>query len=125
MDTPLSFYALPVLYITALYPLVASGAVVKQALGRSPPNTNPRSNIDWCKKKGVSDDVVQKLERMRGAHINGLENWPVYAVSILAANVSGVDHRTTNIAAAALVVARVLYNGMYINGTTGFIAGLR
>ncbi|KAG8879558.1 hypothetical protein FRB97_001621 [Tulasnella sp. 331] len=144
LDSALSLYALPVLLITALYPQIVKGSLVKKALRDDPNlNTNPRNNIEICKKKGVSEDIIKKMERAQGAHSNGLENWPIYAVTIrrkrlltgigsfgwivlqLAANVSGVDQRTTNSLAGGIVVARVIFNWLYINGSNRFLASLR
>ncbi|KAG8988691.1 hypothetical protein FRB93_004026 [Tulasnella sp. JGI-2019a] len=89
------------------------------------PNINPRTNIEQCQKKGIPDDVIQKLQRMQGAHTNGQEYWPVFAFSILAANLSGVDHHTTNIYATGMLLLRILYNGIYINGTTDVVSAIR
>ncbi|KAG8988690.1 hypothetical protein FRB94_002999 [Tulasnella sp. JGI-2019a] len=124
IDSPLSLYSIPVLYVVALYPQYVKGFLMKAALGGYP-NTNPRGNIEKCRKKGISEDIIKKMERAQGAHTNGLETWPVFAISILAANVAGVDHRTTNLFAGGIVVLRIIYNWLYINGTTGRIASLR
>ncbi|KAG9003675.1 hypothetical protein FRB94_002998 [Tulasnella sp. JGI-2019a] len=124
-NAPLSLYAIPALYFIAQYPHVAKMNLMKKCLGGKYPNVNPRSNIELCQKKEVSQADIEKMERMYAANLNGLENFPLHAISILAANVSGVDNCTLNIIAGGLIAARLFYNYVYINGTSRTVSGLR
>lgn len=50
---------------------------------RAYPSENPRSNIELLKKNEVPQADIEKMERMFSAHLNGLENFPLHAISIV------------------------------------------
>jgi len=125
IDSPLSLYAIPLLYLTIMGPHLKKGALLAKIL-KAYPNVNPRAGIEMCRRKDVPAELIAKLERMQGAHNNGFENFPLWASSIIAANVAGVDPRTTNIVATGLIASRFVYNRLYINNDNSkVLAALR
>ncbi|KAG8885851.1 hypothetical protein FRB98_001564 [Tulasnella sp. 332] len=118
IDAPLSLFSLPFFYLNALLPITAKMHLMKKALGGVYPTTNPRSNLELCKKKGVPEDIIQKLERMQAAHQNGYENFCLISATILTANFCGIENRMINLYAAGMLVNRIIYNYVYVNGTT-------
>jgi len=119
-STPLSMYTVPVLFFTVLYPQFTLNALIVKLL-KGFPNVNPRGNMDVCRQKGVPEKLVEKMERMKAAHNNGFEGFPLWAISILSANASGVDPRSTNTIAISLVAARSLYNYLYVSNDNGSV----
>ena len=86
----------------------------------------PRASVELCKKKGIPDEVVRRMQRLEGAHNNGNEGFPLWAISIVSiipppallnlkvialqvtANLCGVAPQTINGAALYLWVPLML-----------------
>ncbi|KAJ7323608.1 hypothetical protein DFH08DRAFT_787877 [Mycena albidolilacea] len=62
---------------------------------------------------------------MEGAHLNGMENFPLWAAVVLAGNFSGLDNYTLNVVAISYVFGRGLYNYVYINQETRAQSAMR
>ncbi|KIM46799.1 hypothetical protein M413DRAFT_63478, partial [Hebeloma cylindrosporum] len=89
-------------------------------------SVQPRSNIPGLsEKKNISPELAAKLQRLEGAHVNGVENMPFFGLAVLAGNFAGIDNHTLNIASGLYLVWRLVYNYIYINQTTKKQAGLR
>jgi len=114
LDSPLSLFAIPILFATVQYPHFAKGALIAKSLGHFN-NVTPRNNVERCAKKEVPHVTIEKMERMQAAHMNGNEGFALWAISIVAANLFGVETRTNNLVAGGLIIGRVLYNYLYIN----------
>ncbi|KAG9045271.1 hypothetical protein FS837_006575 [Tulasnella sp. UAMH 9824] len=117
LDTPgLSLYAIPALWFTAQWPHARKLVTARKALNihQGDLNCDPRMAIEWCNQKNVPQPVVERLRRLQSAHMNGMENFPFWMGTIIAANAFGVDAKLTNAVAAYLVVARCAYNYLYI-----------
>ena len=65
------------------------------------------------------------VSRAQGAHANGLESWPQFAIAVLMAHAAGVDRESQDVAATVYLLARLAYTWAYLNGTTGKRAMLR
>ncbi|KIO19105.1 hypothetical protein M407DRAFT_152436 [Tulasnella calospora MUT 4182] len=117
LDTAgLSLYAIPALWFTVQWPHAQKTVAARKALNihRGDLNCDPRMAVDWCQQKEVPQPVVERLRRMQSAHINGVESFPFWMGTIVAANAFGVDAKTTNAVAAYLIGARCVYNYLYI-----------
>jgi len=85
-------------------------------------NANPRSMLDSKEIQGPEGNAIK---RANGAHMNGVENFPIFASAVLACKVSGVDSRLLEKLAIVYVGTRVFYNYIYIIGDTQLKGSLR
>ncbi|KAI0338041.1 hypothetical protein BDW22DRAFT_1363408 [Trametopsis cervina] len=118
LDSALSLYSIPAIWLTAFYP-----AAMKTGILRDTPvgynNLHPRGNVERAKTAANVDKAAfQRAARCEGAHLNGMENLPIWFAAILAAHLAGLPNRTLNLVSAAYVVTRVVYNYVYINQST-------
>ncbi|KAF8518268.1 hypothetical protein BU17DRAFT_48853 [Hysterangium stoloniferum] len=124
LSTPLSLYSIPVAYFMAFYPHNAKFSLIARTVGWN--NLDPRShNQETLVKKGMAPELAAKVDRMAAAHQNGNETFPLWAVAVLAANFAGVDTCTLNTVSGGFVLARLLFNYIYINQTTPTASWLR
>ncbi|PPQ87342.1 hypothetical protein CVT25_002092 [Psilocybe cyanescens] len=123
LSTPLSLYAIPLMWIITYYPAFAKSALITKAAGYN--NVQPRDNATRLEKKGVPPEVLARLQRIEGAHINGLESLPFFGLAVLAGNYSGMDIASLNIASGLYLFWRILYNYIYFNQSSQKTAGLR
>ncbi|KAF9568635.1 hypothetical protein CPC08DRAFT_616156, partial [Agrocybe pediades] len=119
--TPLSLYAIPAMWVISYYPAVA----------RVRPNlflqfVQPRASYaSAAGKKEFPPAVAARIQRLEGAHNNGLENLPFFGLAILAGNLARMDTATLNIASGLYLVSRLAYNYFYVNQHDQKTAGLR
>lgn len=78
-------------------------------------NTAGRGNISKASGK-VSPEAYARAQRADMAHANGQESWPLFAVAVLAAGITGVDRDTTS-NAAKLYLGTRLYFPDILQGT--------
>ncbi|EIN08260.1 hypothetical protein PUNSTDRAFT_120682 [Punctularia strigosozonata HHB-11173 SS5] len=117
IDTPLSFYSIPVVWFTTFYPMNAKFALINKTIGYN--NLKPRQNTQViASDPKVSPETAARAARMEGAHLNGNEMLPLWIGAVLAANFAGLSNRTLNLSSAAFISLRVLYNYFYINQKT-------
>ncbi|PPQ72696.1 hypothetical protein CVT26_002913 [Gymnopilus dilepis] len=89
-------------------------------------SVQPRSNVANIKeKKSISPELAARLQRMEGAHANGLENLPFFGLAVLAGNWAGIDNKTLNIVSGSYLLWRIAYNYVYFNQSSRRTAGLR
>jgi uncharacterized MAPEG superfamily protein len=102
------------MWVISYYPVSVRSAIMNKAGEFN--NVQPRSNVANIKeKKNISPDVAARLQRMDGAHANGLENLPFFGLAVLAGNWAGVDNATLNITSGLYLVWRMVYNYFYFN----------
>ncbi|KAF8888584.1 hypothetical protein BD779DRAFT_1611294 [Infundibulicybe gibba] len=124
LSSPLSLYSIPVVWVTAFYPMTMKFLLIDKMMGYN--NIQPRSNTDkFVRNKNIHPDIAARAERMEGAHLNGNEAFPLWTAAILAGNFAGIDNRTLNISALGYIAARLLYNHVYINHESGGMSWLR
>jgi uncharacterized MAPEG superfamily protein len=115
----LSLLAIPAHYILSLAPHAYSVFAVNKALKPQQAewdNVNPNgASHKALLAKHLPADVHARVERAESAHRNGLENLPLIASAILAANFAGVPVAEINALAATWLALRALYNVLYIN----------
>ncbi len=86
----------------ALMPVLGAGIA---KWGTTLDNNNPR---DWAAS------LQGYRRRAFAAHSNGHEFFPVFAVAVLAAQISGGAQRPVDLLAVGVVLARAAYMGCYI-----------
>ena len=65
------------------------------------------------------DDLAPWVQRAKRAHLNLVENLPVFAVIVLIAHVIGVSNATTVLGAQIFFLARIVMSIGHIGGFTG------
>ncbi|KIM46801.1 hypothetical protein M413DRAFT_440373 [Hebeloma cylindrosporum] len=124
LSSPLSLYSIPVMWAISHYPSFAKAAILIKAGEHN--NLIPRSNIpNLPNKKRISPEVAARLQRMDGAHLNGVENLPFFGLAVLAGNYAGIDNATLNIVSGLYLLWRLVFNYLYLNQTTKTQAALR
>jgi len=117
LSSPLSIYAIPAMWVVSYYPSFMKGLIMRKA--GTFDNVQPRSSIArLSEKKNVPPELVARLARMEGAHMNGLEILPFFGLAVLAGNYAGVDNYTLNKISGLYILTRILYNYIYINQVT-------
>lgn len=84
----------------------------------------PRTNLDTWKSK-LPAATWNHLARARGAHLNSMEVFPLFAASIIAGNVANLPARDLNNAALSFLAARTLYMGVYMSVKSDTLAYVR
>ncbi|KAI7285758.1 hypothetical protein KC345_g1522 [Hortaea werneckii] len=72
----------------------------------------PRNNLETWKEK-LPNVLWAQLSRARGAHLNSMEVFPLFAAAILAGNMSKLPPKDLNNAALSFLGARTLYMTLY------------
>ncbi|KAF9459654.1 hypothetical protein BDZ94DRAFT_1267706 [Collybia nuda] len=124
LSTPLSLYSIPIVWFLGFYPNVLKGALITKAAG-SYNNVAPRTNVSRLTTKKVDPEITARVARMEAAHMNGNENFPIWAAAVLAGHVVGIDHQTLNTVALAHIILRIMYNYIYINQSSQIQGAIR
>lgn len=92
-----SIYAIPAFYILALAPQFYSTILINRATNGRFDNANPRgaSFAETC-RKSLDKGTLGRFERGKAAHINALENLPLFAAAVICANIAGLDMGMVN-----------------------------
>ncbi|KAJ7038705.1 hypothetical protein C8F04DRAFT_1231874 [Mycena alexandri] len=97
----------------------SSPSLLNTAVVKGFNNVQPRTNVGRVAADAkIPPAVAARIERMEGAHMNGNENFPLWAAAVLAGNFAGLDNRTMNIISIVYFCGRVLYNYVYITQET-------
>ncbi|OJJ02408.1 hypothetical protein ASPVEDRAFT_193129 [Aspergillus versicolor CBS 583.65] len=87
-------------------------------------NILPRENLSSLKGK-VTDKVWTQLAKARGAHLNAMENVPLFAVAMLAGNVAKLPTKELNILSLEYIGVRLLYMATYMGARSEAISYVR
>ena len=71
-------------------------------------------NLDVYNPRDVHATQTGLRKRAYGAHLNGLEAFPLFAVGVITATLRGVSQPWLDIAACSWLVVRVLYTAVYL-----------
>ncbi|KAI5451469.1 hypothetical protein NCC49_001775 [Naganishia albida] len=79
----------------------------------------PRSNItpEGFKANGIPPKIAAKITRASSASANGMENVPLYAAGVVAANCARLSASSANMICLAYLLSRLAYNTWYIHTT--------
>ncbi|KAI5449071.1 hypothetical protein NCC49_005342 [Naganishia albida] len=108
-DRNLSLYALPIVYMLAFTP----HELKLLRLGTRYNNNKPRDPVKF--REGDTETYKQEIEKLGGIHHNGMESWPLFAVTVAVANATHLPTPFLNSFALAYTASRVLYNLVYYN----------
>ncbi|KAK3686489.1 hypothetical protein LTR37_019774 [Vermiconidia calcicola] len=119
-----SIHAIPAAFMFGIVPhgyylvrlMVATNNQISTAM--------PRTNLDTWKGK-LSSGLWNHLARARGAHLNSLEVFPLFAASMIAGNVAQLPAKDMNSMAFSFFAARALYMAAYITITNNTLAYAR
>jgi uncharacterized MAPEG superfamily protein len=116
MPVNYSLLAIPAHWLISLVPHSYAMQLVKGATNGRWNNANPKGS-SWAAElqRSVPADILARHERAEAAHRNGLENLPIFAAAVLAANVAGLDRGLVDAHAAVFLGLRVVYTLIYIN----------
>ncbi|OJJ59878.1 hypothetical protein ASPSYDRAFT_903118 [Aspergillus sydowii CBS 593.65] len=87
-------------------------------------NILPRENLSNLKGK-VTDKVWTRLAKARGAHLNAMENVPLFAVAMLAGNVAKLPTKELNVLSLEYIGVRLLYMATYMGARSEAISYVR
>ncbi|KAI9375009.1 hypothetical protein BJX61DRAFT_218258 [Aspergillus egyptiacus] len=87
-------------------------------------NILPRENLKTLKGR-IPDKVWTQLARARGAHLNAMENLPLFAVAMIAGNVAKLPTRELNTLSLEYLGARLLYMATYMGARSEAVSYLR
>eukprot|EP01065_Artemidia_motanka_P032661 TRINITY_DN39653_c0_g1_i1.p2 TRINITY_DN39653_c0_g1~~TRINITY_DN39653_c0_g1_i1.p2 ORF type:complete len:169 (+),score=50.28 TRINITY_DN39653_c0_g1_i1:60-566(+) len=109
-------------YFTAYLPQVMRAALTPVFSGKAYDNVNPRMQTAAVM---LAEEGGGMFGRLQSAHVNGLENLPVFGLSVLFALTAGVDKVQISRIATLHVLLRTLYNVLYVFGKNQAVAGIR
>ncbi|WEW59022.1 hypothetical protein PRK78_004490 [Emydomyces testavorans] len=95
-----------------------------QATNWKTSNLTPRENLNTLRGK-ISTDVWNKLCRARGAHLNALEGFPLFAAAMIAGNATNIPTNELNFLAAEYLGVRLLYTAVYMGARSEFMSYVR
>ncbi|KAF2766640.1 hypothetical protein EJ03DRAFT_174756 [Teratosphaeria nubilosa] len=84
----------------------------------------PRSNLETWKSK-LSPNVWSHLARARGAHLNSMEVFPLFAAAMVAGNVAKLPVEDLNRSAMWFLGTRTLYMALYMGISNDVLAFAR
>lgn len=117
--TNYSFYAIPVSFILVFAPQIYAVSIVRNTKAIKIDNANPRGETyAQSLKKNLSKEDFGKFERARAAHVNGYENFPLFAAAVICGNMAKLDPGTLNTMTGLFLVLRTVYNVAYVRTTT-------
>lgn len=70
-------------------------------------------DLDIFNPRDVHVTQTGLRKRAYGAHLNGLEAFPLFAVAVISASLRGVSQSLLDVAACSWLVARLLYTAVY------------
>jgi uncharacterized MAPEG superfamily protein len=109
--------AIPLALVCAYIPHFYKGVLVVKHIKRYD-IAHPRDNISHVEKHQedgkVTKDAVGQIKRAAAAHANGFEAFSYFAAAALAAHVTKVDAVQASKLSTIFLIARFLYNILYI-----------
>ncbi|KAJ4989789.1 hypothetical protein SVAN01_04626 [Stagonosporopsis vannaccii] len=111
-----SLYSIPIYWFLALAPHGYAISLAKRCNNGHWDNTNPRN--DGTLARALARQELARYQRAEAAHMNGLENAPLFIGGVVVGNMVGLGASTMNAYAGAYLSLRVVYNLLYINTET-------
>jgi len=123
LSSSISLYSIPVVWFLGFYPTLLKSSMLRKINAFN--NVTPRANVARLAEKKVDPKIAARAARMEGAHLNGNETFPLWAVAVLAANYAKLDNHTINTVAVSYIGLRILFNWVYINHTAQAVGHIR
>lgn len=109
--------AIPGFYLLLTAPHAYAMNLIQSTDARLHDNANPHGSAGHADiKKALGPAMYARWERARAAHRNGHESFPLFAASMLAGSLTGVEGLW--IVATAGLGLRAVYNVLYIRTTS-------
>ncbi|WWD17032.1 hypothetical protein CI109_101469 [Kwoniella shandongensis] len=109
-----SLYAVPVGWLIGMVPLWWAIGQAKSESPSSFNNANPQDSWANLKNTKIAPRLRGRIQRAVAANNNTHVNLPLFAASLVAANVAHVPAKVLHIAAAGWLISRVIYTFAYI-----------
>ncbi|KAK6439804.1 hypothetical protein LTR95_003981 [Oleoguttula sp. CCFEE 5521] len=119
-----SLQAIPAAFIFGIVPHGYYLTRLMVATRNQMSNAMPRTNLDTWKSK-LPAATWNQLTRARGAHINSMEVFPLFAAAMVAGNVAKLPTEDLNKAALTFFGTRALYMALYIGVKSDTLAYAR
>ncbi|EFI27052.1 hypothetical protein CC1G_07630 [Coprinopsis cinerea okayama7 len=121
---PLYAYSLPAAWLLLMAPAFQKRSLLVASMKLD--NVAPRSNTaKYLASDKVDPALKAKVERLDGAHANGLESFPLWGIAVLFGAYAGIDQSMLNKAAMVYVTSRLAFNYLYAVQTTEFLGRMR
>ncbi|EME49314.1 hypothetical protein DOTSEDRAFT_163595 [Dothistroma septosporum NZE10] len=119
-----SYHAIPAAFLLGFVPHGCGLIRLVVATKNKMSIAMPRTNLDTWKGK-LPPDLWNHLVRARGAHLNSMEVFPLFAAAVIAGNVAGVGAEDLNADSLSFLTARTLYTALYIGVKNDVLAYAR
>ena len=107
-----SIYTIPAAWLLAQ---AASPRLRLTSLGLNH-NVYPRDDLAKASST-LPPAEAAKLKRREAAHINGFENFPLFAAAMIVGNEAGLEARTLNLLGVGYLITRGVYTWLYVTVT--------
>ncbi|KAK2743905.1 hypothetical protein FQN57_004528 [Myotisia sp. PD_48] len=119
-----TYHAIAGAYAVGLAPSVYKFVGLFRASKGKYTNLMPRENLDAL-RSSIPEKTWTRLFRAQCAHLNAMETLPLFAVAMIAGNITKVPVNDLNLIAAEYVGARILYTALYIGARSEFMSYMR
>ncbi|KAK3615046.1 hypothetical protein LTR56_026836 [Elasticomyces elasticus] len=119
-----SIKAIPLAFGLGLVPHLYFTSRLMFATNGKMSNAMPRTNLDTWKGK-LPETLWCQLARARGAHINSMEVFPLFAAAVLAGNAAKLPAEDLNSMALTFLSTRALYMACYMTIKSDVVAYAR
>ncbi|KAK4580101.1 hypothetical protein LTR86_000303 [Recurvomyces mirabilis] len=116
-----SYHSIPYAFALGLAPHLYYTSRMMLATKGKMSMADPRTNLQAWKGK-MPEMLWHHLSRARGAHLNSMEIFPLYAAAVLAGNAAGLPAQDLNTMAYSFIGARTLYCALYMTVTNDIAA---
>ncbi|KAI0121153.1 hypothetical protein BJ170DRAFT_600160 [Xylariales sp. AK1849] len=115
-----SLYTIPAAWVLCIAPHAYAASLGKFD------NKNPRTYTREIESQPSIDKATKAtIVRAEGAQQNGFENIGLFAAAVVIGNVAKLDNWSLNALSAGYLASRVVYNILYIRGTTDALSNAR
>ncbi|KXT12808.1 hypothetical protein AC579_1821 [Pseudocercospora musae] len=119
-----SYAAVPGAFVLGLVPHSYYLTRLMMATKNAQSNAMPRTNLETWKGK-LPHALWNHLARARGAHLNSMEVFPLFAAAMVAGNVAKLPVEDLNSVAWSFFTSRALYMALYLGVKSDMLAPAR
>ncbi|GIZ45828.1 hypothetical protein CKM354_000897900 [Cercospora kikuchii] len=114
-------HSIPLAFGLALVPHAYGLTRLMVATRNTQSNAMPRTNLETFKTV-LPKDLYNHLIRARGAHLNSLEVFPLYAAAVIAGQQAKLSEKEMGSLVGGFFAARVVYMGLYLGVKSDVLA---
>ncbi|CAK1360683.1 uncharacterized protein RHO25_003973 [Cercospora beticola] len=116
-----TLHSIPLAFGLALVPHAYGLTRLMIATRNTQSNAMPRTSLETF-KTSLPKDLYHHLVRARGAHLNSLEVFPLYAAAVLAGQQAKLSEKEMGSLVGGFFAARVVYLGLYMSVKSDVLA---